>query len=432
MKIFLGEVIDEGRSAKVEVLYPPIGLGYLASYILKKRPGWNVRISRGGDSMVSEIEHFAPDVVGLGFVTQNSMIGLDVVRGVRGVTEAPVVLGGHHVSALPYWAFDEVGFDDLLVVHGEGERTFWYICEAVSLKMAGIGSWSQIANIYYGDGDEVCYSGSSLRGDLADDLPMPVRDAFIYDDSEAHIFTSRGCPFTCTFCSSACFWGKPQYHSPMRVASEIEYLYTEYGVFRFNIYDDLFAVNKKRVGFIMNCIAKRKKLKEVPLQFSCLGRASVMDKELAGMLKQMGVVSIAFGLESGSDRVLKSIKGKSASVESNLEAVDICKDAGLVTVGSVIYGMPGETFEDALETVEMVQDMELGGGEAYLATPYPGTPLWDDALKRGVVSESMDFSRLRFWSEADELDDRAVVISDKMGLGELNEIKKRLDAAFPG
>ena len=442
MRILLIEVIDEDRGDDVEVLYPPLGLGYLAGYIRKKRPDWDVRIVRGDSFKYSGMKHptgfkgcdlegckeegccFNPDVVGLSFVSQNAERAVNAVRKIRSEwKDVPIVAGGHHVTAFPWWLSERTG-EQVYSVMGEGERAFYSFCLAVKEKK----SFRNIPGVGYSiiDSDVVDYkmNGVLSSDEPLDNLPMPTWDKFVFERGEAHIFTSRGCPFDCVFCSSSCFWGKTRYHSPMRVYNEIRELHLEHGVGAINIYDDLFAVNSKRVGAIRNLVMKDPRLRDAGIRFSCLGRASALTDRILEELKGLGVAAMAFGFESGSDRVLKYLKGPSASVESNVRAAKMVKAAGIGLVGSVIYGVPGETMEEALQTVLMVKEMDMGIGEAYLATPYPGTQLWNDAELHELVSDDMDFSRLRFdWG------DDAVVVGN-LSMSQLKEIRERYQEIF--
>lgn len=411
MKILLLEIIDPGAQS-VETRYPPVGLAYLAGYGRAMRPDWRYRILRdypgkqsdnsivktkfkyieNGDTIdKAYIDHF--DIIGLTFVTQNAELAVEYVREIREVNpRVPIVAGGHHVSALPWWLEERTGAN-IVTIEGEGEWAFFEYCSAI---------WDEdyaripgIPGIGFADARSKRFNMND-RGEPAKDLDslyMPAIDLLSPGPEGIQMFTSRGCPYKCIFCSSSHFWGGVRYHSPERVVKEIKRI-RDMGHLNVNIYDDLFAVNKKRLRKILKLMKRSGEIGRG--QITCLGRANAMDLETAEILAEMGVTAVAFGLESGSDRVLKQIKGDSASVEHNFKAVRAVRKAGMSAVGSVVYGLPEETADEIMMTVDMVQRLPLAAGEGYLAIPFPGTGLWLYAQNEGLVGDDMDFSMLKY------------------------------------
>jgi radical SAM superfamily enzyme YgiQ (UPF0313 family) len=138
------------------------------------------------------------------------------------------------------------------------------------------------------------------------------------------------------------------------------------------------------------------------------------------ILKSMNVVSIAFGVESGSASVLKYLKGSGVTVEQNARAVELANRNGLIAFGYLILGAPGETKEEARKTLRFARDHL---GEMFhwsLLTPLPGTPIWDLALRAGIVSEDMDWGRLKANYDWDI--DNAVLVNDAMTRDDLREL----------
>lgn len=416
MKILLAEIVDTTRDAGVETLYPPVQLAYLAGYALKRKPEWIIKIVRGGLNILQEVREFKPDIVGVSFVTQNAMEAARVVNLIHDEWPTlPVVAGGQHVSALPYWFFDATD-GPVYVIEGPGEKPFYDLCRMLDISPERAFKYlKKIPGLAYQDGEMLTINPKDLTFQY-DRFSMPSYHLLNIPRNDVQMFTSRGCPFTCSFCSSAAFWGKPIFYSAKYVVDQIEYLHKRMGIDHINIFDDIFTLKPERTFAIGEMLDKKGLIGKV--KFSCLARASTMNAELAKMLKSLGVLNIAFGLEHGNDRVLKMIKGKSASVASNYKAVEIVKAEDINAVGSVIYGLPDETLEEAQDTVEMVKQLELSTGEAYLAIPLPGTALWNDAAAKWKVSEDMDFEKLRFaWG------DDSVFIAERMSVDELKELK---------
>jgi radical SAM superfamily enzyme YgiQ (UPF0313 family) len=149
-------------------------------------------------------------------------------------------------------------------------------------------------------------------------------------------------------------------------------------------------------------------------------RAALVDDEIAGLLRSMNVRRVAMGLESGSDRILRYLKGPQASVEENRRAVDTLSRHGLETEGSFIIGAPEETEQDMLETVDFIMASPLDRFDVHLLTPYPGTPLWDHALERGFVSSGMRWDRL--YRSFAEKPDEAIFLCERTSRERAHEI----------
>ena len=212
-----------------------------------------------------------------------------------------------------------------------------------------------------------------------------------------NIFTGRGCPYRCAFCSSALFWGKVRLHSVGRVVEEIGYLHREYRAGFIHIEDDLFAINKKRVREVSEGLRQAGLLGKV--KFGCQPRMNVIDEEMCKLLKEMGVVLVGFGFESGNEEMLKYLKGNEVSPDMAEGAVRTCKRYGLTVQGSVILGSPGETWEQMQDTRRFLDRLYKAGVDdiwPFIGTPLPGTKFWDYAEQKGVVGDDDDWDAWQF------------------------------------
>ncbi|MDP6459383.1 MAG: radical SAM protein, partial [Candidatus Hydrothermarchaeota archaeon] len=132
--------------------------------------------------------------------------------------------------------------------------------------------------------------------------------------------------------------------------------------------------------------------------FHCHPRANLMDDETCRLLKELGVTTINFGFESGSERMLHYLKGGSVTVEDNKRAVILGKKYGFSVVGSLIFGSPGERIDDMRKTLVFIDFFDKNRGDNlwhFVMTPFPGTPIWEIAKERGKVSDDMDWDLLR-------------------------------------
>ena len=159
-----------------------------------------------------------------------------------------------------------------------------------------------------------------------------------------------------------------------------------------HLFDDLFPISVDRVRAITELMKARGL--HGKMTFGCAIRADMARDDILSALKEMGVVSLGMGLESGCQRTLEYLKGNGASVSKNLEAVRAAKRHGLSVSGTFIMGSPDETPEELDETYRFIRASGLSSFFVYRLTPLPGTPVWDHAESRGLVSPDMDWDRL--------------------------------------
>jgi radical SAM superfamily enzyme YgiQ (UPF0313 family) len=385
MNVLFINAID--HTAEVETRYPSLGSAYLAG-ILRSRLGtanFNFRIiDRGVETAFAE---FKPDIVGISAVSQNFGIArryasLAKKRGV------PVIVGGVHLSALPQTLTKDMNVGCI----GEGEET---VVELFELFLK-IGSFTDndlalVKGIAFHDGETIRVNPERELIKNLDEVPLPARDLLAVE-RHSYMFTSRGCPYRCCFCSSSAFWKKTRFFSAEYVVREIETLVEIHGVRLISFFDDLFIADKKRLLKIVESIEKNGLLRKV--SFTCSGRANLIDDEMAALLRRMRVRSVGMGLESGCEKTLTYLKVDNISVEDNRRAVRILTRQGIAANASFVIGSPNETKAEMLETYRFIKENQVCLFDTYVLTPYPGTWLWEYAKTNGLVSETMDWKRL--------------------------------------
>jgi radical SAM superfamily enzyme YgiQ (UPF0313 family) len=389
-KVLFVRTVD--TKSEVESRYPGLGLAYLASS-LRSHFGEDYFefkiIERGSEQDVKQqIAAFKPDIAGISSVTQNFNLAKRYAGFIKKMG-IPLIMGGVHISMLPQSLPDDV---DLACI-GEAEET---IKEVFDLFIKGKGftedELRKIQGIAFRDSnnDLAITAPRSLVEDL-DDIRLPARD-LLEINRHSYVFSSRGCPFRCTFCASARFWDKVRLFSAEYVVNEIEELYSKYNVKVISFYDDLFIIKPRRLAEITALLEERGLHKKI--KFTCSCRASLVNEKIAILLKDMGVVSVGMGLESGSPRILTYLKGETSSVQKNSDAVNILKKHGIAVNASLVIGSPDETESEMMETYDFIKNSSLDLVDIYVLTPYPGTPIWSYAKERGLVSEDMDWSKL--------------------------------------
>lgn len=386
MKFFLFNINDTFFS---DFPCPSHGLGYLKAYFDKYsdfREEVEIRILKR--DIWETIEKEKPDLIGISSVTQDYTRAIDFAKRVKdSLPSVKIMLGGIHITNMPE-SLNRV-FD--IAVIGEGEVTVKELIETVYRYGMDNSRLSKVKGLAFFERDEVVLTERrELIQDL-DTIPFPFRKG-LEEGTYLHMMTSRGCPYKCTYCSSSKFWGwKIRYHSAEYVVNYMLSLIREYNAVHITMWDDLFAVNKRRLQKIAELMSDyRREFKNLTIGVTV--RANVVDEEMCRLLKDINVTRVSMGIESGSNAVLKKMNRGAAS-ETNRRAIDILKKYFIVN-GGFILGSPGETLEDLKETYNFIMNSSLDGGGIGVAVPYPNTPWWDYAQDKGLVSKDMDFSKL--------------------------------------
>lgn len=204
--------------------------------------------------------------------------------------------------------------------------------------------------------------------------------------------TSRGCPFNCRFCEAGKFWKKYRTHSPKYVVSEIETIYKRYGRDELVIMDDLFFIEKERLEKIADLLAKKNLTKK--MRFEVIGRADLFSEDIAKILARMNVFAVSFGMESGSERILRYLKNKTVTVAQIRKATALARKYKMEVLGTFMVGSPGETEKDIKKTIAFIKELDLDQVGVNVTTPFPGTELWEVAKKKGLVKDDKWDDRL--------------------------------------
>ena len=399
--------------SEVETRYPNLGIGYLIAS-LKDAFGdtcFNFRVVNS--DIGKELADFNPHLVGISSVSQNFGLARDYAKKAkeRGI---PVIMGGVHISFLPHTLSKAM---DVGCV-GEGEDTIVDLMRIFlahhSFPLADIAC---IHGIIFRDSDNVLRQTQARSGRVdLDSLPIPDRD-MLPITSHTYLFTSRGCPYRCQFCASSRFWNNVRFFSAERVVAEIELLINYYQVKFISFFDDLFVADKQRFDKIVELLEQKKIAGTV--KFSCSVRANTVTESVVQGLKRMGVVSVGMGLESGNQRVLSWLKGAGITVEQNYKAVELLNRYGIMANASFVIGSPDETMDEMLDTLAFIKKSGVGLFDVYNLTPFPGTPVWEIALRQGFVSEdeNMQWEKLNVNFEINK--QTAIVLSEVLSRKEL-------------
>jgi anaerobic magnesium-protoporphyrin IX monomethyl ester cyclase len=289
---------------------------------------------------------------------------------------------------------DEDYLDDFDVVGvGEGEETMLEVVEAVE----GHRSLSTVKGIAYkneGNRNHVIRTTDRETIQDLDRLPFPARDQLNNGAYKQHykerfgytttsVITSRGCPFTCDFCSRAVFGHEFRTRSAVNIVDEMESVRT-LGYERVWFSDDCFTLHKKRLLSICDEIVRRR----LDNDWECLSRVDTIDRQTALSMKKAGCVRVFFGLESGNDSVL-ALMNKQTTIREARKAVLTMKAAGIQVGAFFIVGYPGETDNTILDTLRFASSLPLDYLSFSLPYPIPGTPLYD-RVRSAIEFDDLD------------------------------------------
>jgi radical SAM superfamily enzyme YgiQ (UPF0313 family) len=365
--------------------FPPLGLGYLAAVLEKN--GFDVEVidcqasNYRYDDFKRELGKRNPDVVGVTAATRLYNSALEIIKITKEVhPNCVTILGGSHVT---FW--NEKALQDCpqldIVVRREGEYTLLEIAQRMT---AGKSYQDVIGTTTRKD------SGFAVNPDRPyienlDELPFPARhlwdlEAIRKAEDMFYLTTTRGCVYWCEFCAAVRMFGrKYRMRSVKNVVDELEYLYKTYGGKYYTFCDDAFTVDQTRTGELCSEIKKR----ELQIQWNCGTRVDMVTKELLQKMKDAGCVSVWFGVESGSQKVLDDMH-KGISTEQTVRTVSWVRELGLRPTPNVLLGFPGETKESAWKTIKFAEKISPDEIAYYnIATPYPGTPMYDMVVKNG-------------------------------------------------
>lgn len=382
-----------GRLSGAAGQLPMLGLAYIAAALRDQGHEVSVIDYEINDlplkSVKLDIEKFKPDVVGMtGYIT-NMRRCAAVAKIVKEVDpEITVIIGGPQVSVFPDEGF--VSRDIDMIVLSEGEVIIRNVMNALGdeQKLREVkGIWFKSKS-----GEIIKNEREGLLDDL-DHIPPPAIDLYemekyfpavhIRGKKVAHLLTSRGCPFKCTFCETKLTFGRSfRYHTTARVLQDMELLIGQ-GFESFLFFDDIFTANKKRVIDLCEGIIE----KGWKVQWSCWTRSDCLNDQMLAIMKKAGCYMITFGAESGNDELLSIIK-KGLTVAENFDGIAQAKKHGLLTMSSFMLGIPTETQEMSLKTIQFATESGLDYAIFPIMEPYPGTELWVDAQKYGTFDTS--------------------------------------------
>lgn len=385
----------------------PLSLGHLAGYI-QDREGWNVRIE---DEQITPIDKARAEellarmtgvkIIGITTLTVTSGRAYQLSRLFKSIDPSvTTVIGGIHASILPDEGLNN-GVD--FVIRGEGEESLTELAKYL-LNERNI---EDIRGISFKDKGKIIHNESRPLVNDLNTMPRFPYHLFEHNRDKYSGFysiqTSRGCPYACIFCSQRSITGKRyRYISTQRALDDIRLLIEKYDASTIRILDDNIAAVKKRLINLCEGIVEEGFHKRV--SFEAPMRADNMDEEVLKHLKAANFSVITFGLETGSERLMKVIN-KGETVADVIKAINMTSEAGITVGTTLIFGLPTETRQDRIKTIRLVNSLPLDSARYNILTPYPDTPIYHQLKQEGkeveVLEGWLNFSVQYMWENDD-------------------------------
>ncbi|HPN31190.1 MAG TPA: radical SAM protein [bacterium] len=365
-------------------IQPSLGLGWIAQNV---RDIVDVEIldciktnTNTVEKFILQISKIKPDAIGIQCYSFDIFKVKDLLQAVKLYDKNIItIIGGPHPTLTREKCFEFFGESLDFIFIGESEN---------SLKKFLSGSgFSEINGFGYRQNEKIIINEPVLNQNL-DELGFPAWDlikpetypeaqhgAFFENFPIAPIMITRGCPFECSFCAGNKISGKRvRFRSVESVISEMKMLYNDFGIREFHIIDDNFIINRKYA------VALLEEFKKIGFKFSWATpngvRLDCLDSEILSLMKETGIYLISLGIESGSDRILKFIK-KNITVEKIIEKVNLIRKHNIDIAGFFILGLPTETKEEILKTIEFSVSLPLVRANYFTFLPFPGTESYE-------------------------------------------------------
>lgn len=371
--------------------------------------GSKVRFGKTKEELIQAIKRYKPDIVGISSLF--SMFEADATEIAKLVKEIDkdiiVVLGGVTATLEEiYKPLLDIGCYDIMC-RGEGEAIFSDLLKNYNPTTKKIENLSQIDGIAYKtDAEIITTPQRDFICDL-DSLPMPAFELLNIDKMLSNryysrwrnnpigkrvmpMFTSRGCPYGCTFCSVHSQVGyRFRTYSTDYVIKVMKKCIQEYGITHFHLEDDNLTLNKERAKEFFRELKKLNITWDTPNGV----RADALDEEMLKLMVESGLTSVSIAAESGNEHVRLNIIKKMLKDSSIINAVELCNKLDIPCIVFFILGFPQETLEQIKDTIDFAKKLAKEYNTIntiYIANPLPGTELSKEAVEKGYIKKKLD------------------------------------------
>ena len=353
-------------------VFPPTTLASIAGSVREKYDtkvidcmGANISYK----DCIEQIRMFNPDFSIINTSTPTIINDMDVAKNIKKETNTKIIVYGEHITAGYKRILKDFPQVDYTIL-GEPETPIMSILSGKS-NVNGVATRK--------------FEGKIWQEPNLDDLPFPAYDLLpryeypLTGEKWMFIRSGRGCPYNCTYCIMPLMSNRnARYHSVNYMIKQIEWLIYDLDIRVYMFWDELATLAKKRMLDFCNKMVDKGLYKEC--KWFCTTRVDFFDEELSENMKKAGCKMITFGIESGSQKVLDK-NNKGTTIEQITKAVRAAKKFGIKTIGHFIIGLPGSDPKTEKETIKLAKKLKLNFVQFYIATPFPGSEFYNDAIK---------------------------------------------------
>lgn len=387
----------------------PLGLISIASYL--KNNGHEVKII---EPLVSNIDidvsinEYKPDIIGISVMSFLAGIDAKRITSIAHKYGIPVVWGGQAPSAMPEVVLNDTQADYIML--GEGEITWQELVDALEAGR----SISEVKGLAYKENNKIVYTGIRPVADISQfpDIDWSMIDVTKYFSSffncnkMLYLHASKGCPAQCTFCSNQVFHqSKNRCRNIEQILRDIDYLYSK-GTNGIYFSDELWIPERKRRTEFCSGMIKR----NYNLVWGCQMRLGVLNEEDIDLMYKAGCRWILFGIESGNESRIKSIK-KNIDLSLAENTVKMCESKGITVQASFIVGFPDETAEEIRNTIRFAEGLNASLTVMNILIPLPNSEIYEYANKNGLFSFPETIEKLAYEVEQNVTDNVLVNLS---------------------
>ena len=384
----------------------PLGLAYIAGMLEKNDIPVTIIDAQAEELTIDQVvtllaKRNKPSIIGITLLTP-------MFRAVQKLSDAIkkafpkslIVLGGPHCTALKGQVLKEITSADMVCI-GEGEETMVSIAQGITDG----ADMDTISGICYRDGDEIKTNAARPYIQNLDTIPPPARHLLPMEKYHLTasrvsgssycptIIVARGCPFSCTYCSRI-FGRTLRLHSIERIISEIDILIERFNIKQLNIEADTLTANKKFLFQLCHALIDGGYNEKI--KWTCESRIDTVDQKSLQLMKKAGCWQISYGVETGNQRLLDKIN-KGTKLEQIEEIFKLTHKSGITIRGFFMLGLPTETREESLATINFAKKIDPLWAQFTITTPYPGTKMFNELKAEGKIL-NFDWNNYNTWS----------------------------------
>ena len=376
-----------------ETVNQNIGIMYLSSLLKSAGHSCELFVEPLENNFIASVRSFNPDITGFSVITGSHHWALETASEIKKMLPATyVILGGPHPTYFP-----EIINNDPIdaIARGEAELSFpeWVA------KISEGKDYSAVPGIWSKKKDDIYRNDVAALVDDISSLPFPdhslyLKYSFYKNQREVPFSTTRGCPFKCSFCynhtKTALYKGKGNFVRMRNIDNIIGEMKMAKGLYpnmrSVILYDDIIGLNKKWLVDFTDAYAK-----EINLPWFTSIRADLVDEPLVKQLSRANCFCLSVGVETGNEALRDMVLCKRIPNSQYIKAADLIRGSGIKLRTSNMFFLPGEDIDKALETVDLNRAMKVDFAWVYTMQPYPGTEIYEYAVKNGYIASSFNF-----------------------------------------